>query len=382
MTHEHAGTPPAAPPAALAGALTATGSRRYPSPRKKIPHQARVLALASVKGGPGKSTMVEVLASGLALHGFAVLVVEVEYNTRLTHTLTGVRGREGRGAALPAPAAAALGVPSGDAADTFDLNETTWLLFTRPHLAETMEPVQIGLPDLMQRIPALSKPAVDQVIGQRAWRNPAVLEFVPGTTRLRDLDNRGFLESASSGSIQDFDPVTQLARGLEALRGRYDFIVLDTPPVAGLVQRNALCACDYIIPVVDFDPDSYEDFLRTDTFIASVRAINRSMKLPEPQVLGVVYNKFDADFADNDVLLLKAYTEGHFASPDSDEVVPPLIYYPQLGLVREDRRTIIRGHQQRKPLHVFAPTSPIGNDAYAFVEVTERMLQVNGYIAR
>jgi cellulose biosynthesis protein BcsQ len=337
-----------------------TAGRRFPPPQKKRPKDTTcVIALASVKGGPGKSTIAEILATGLALHNFAVLLVEVEYNTRLTHTLTGVRA-----------------TGSGD---PFDVNQTTSLFFTHPEQAEGIEPIQVGLPELTQRIPKLSKPATDQLLGQRAWRRPAVLEFVPGSTRLRDVDNRIYLATASTQRV-DFDPYTQVTHALATLRARYDFIVLDTPPVAGLVQRNALGASDYIIPVVDFDPDSSEDFVRTDQFVASVAAANRAMKLPEPQVLGVVYNKYDDTFEENDVALLKAYTEAHFAGPDDDRLLPALVPYLRLGVLRNDRKTIVRGQQARKPLHVFAPTAGVGSDAYAFVEAVEQLLEVSHLI--
>src|SRR5262249_11136583 len=108
--------------------------RRLPPPQRRLDGHARVLALASVKGGTGKSTAAEQLAAGLALHGFAVLVVEVEYNTRLTHTLTGIRAGGGVG-------------------DPFDVNSTTWYLLTHPERAAGLEPVQIDLADLAGRIP-------------------------------------------------------------------------------------------------------------------------------------------------------------------------------------------------------------------------------------
>src|SRR5260370_30834314 len=126
-----------------------TAGRRFPPPQKKRPNDsACVIALASVKGGPGKSTIAEILATGLALHNFAVLLVEVEYNTRLTHTLTGVRA-----------------TGSGD---PFDVNQTTLLFFTHPDQAEGIEPIQLGLSELTQRIPVLSNPATDQLLGQPA----------------------------------------------------------------------------------------------------------------------------------------------------------------------------------------------------------------------
>src|SRR5262249_12767724 len=153
--------------------------RRLPPPVRRLPGPARVLALASVKGGTGKSTAAEQLAVGLALHGFAVLVVEVEYNTRLTHVLTGIRA-------------------GGATGDPFDVQSTTWFLLTQPDHAAGLEPIQIDLADLVGRIPVLSKPAADQLCGQRLWRRPATLELIPGSTRLRDLDQRTFLASAST----------------------------------------------------------------------------------------------------------------------------------------------------------------------------------------
>lgn len=336
------------------------GTKSVYRPQKMLENRnARVLTLASCKGGTGKSTLAEILASGLALLGYSVLLIEVEYNMRLMHTLT---GRRQRGRALPIS------------------DETTACqLFTHPEMALGVKPIEVHYAEqVANAIPYLGKDRVDRLVAVRDWSHPATLHFIPGSTSLRGMDNKFFMATASDFAA-DFHQDVQFAKAVDALRPHYDFIINDTPPVTGLVQRNALAASDEIIIVGNFDTDAIEDIDRIDDFILDVAAGLKGLHREPPRVMGVVYNQFGN--TDRDLKLYRAYTEPH---PEEDEqgkptgrTEPTWVDYPSLGTITFDRDTILAANDMRKSLHIQAPTSTIGNDAWQFVKLVEQALLVS-----
>jgi cellulose biosynthesis protein BcsQ len=157
----------------------------------------------------------------------------------------------------------------------------------------------------------------------------------------------------------------QLARAMDAITPQYDVVILDTPPALSLVQENVLLASDWVIPVVDFDIDSIDDYDRTITFYKMIASSAVRLNRQPPRVLGVVYNKYDETFEENDVRLLKAYTEQHFdPDPESERILEPLVPYPTLGVIPEDRRRLTGAMNARQTVHTYTPTSKIGEALY------------------
>lgn len=315
---------------------------------------AHVLTLASCKGGTGKSFLAETLASGLALLGYAILLVEVEYNMRLLHTLT---GKKQRGRVQP-----------------MSDETTTFQLFTHPEMALGLKPIEVRYAEqVATAIPYLGKEHVDRLVHQRKWKNPATLHFIPGSTSLRGMDNRFFMATASSFAA-NFHQDLQLAMAIDNLRPHYDFIVLDTPPVTGLVQRNALAASDEIIVIGNFDTDAIEDLDRIEDFILDVSAGMKGLHREPPHVMGIVYNQFGD--TGRDWKLYRAYTELHPKVDEHENLTgqteEPWVDLPNLGRIAFDRDTILAANDMRKSLHIQAPTSRIGEDAWRFVQVVEK----------
>jgi cellulose biosynthesis protein BcsQ len=316
---------------------------------------AYVIACASCKGGTGKSMTAEALGSGLALKGYAVLVIEAEYNMTLLHTIAGKRSRPGE--------------------QQLDDATTTWLLFTRPEQATGMDPYKIDYPlAVASQIPSLNKPMVDAMLKERKW-HPQVMHFIPGTQSLEALDEKYILTSASSFAA-DFRQEVQLARAVDALRPFYDYIIIDTPPTIGLVQRNALAAADEIVIIGTFATDSVEDILRIDFFIDGIRQGVRRLGRRPPHVLGVLWNQMWN--TDRDRRLYKAYTEKH---PGEDEDghptgdwEEPLVRWSSLGTIPFDHDTLVTANDRRRSIHIWAPTSGIGRALYTFVEAVDKVL--------
>ena len=152
--------------------------------------RSRIFAVANQKGGVGKTTTAINLAASLALGDQSVLIVDMDPQGNLT---SGV-GRKGSHA------------PSGTIYDA---------------------------------LTAESTPAVEDYIVSTCvsglWLLPADRNLTGAEIELVSIDHRE----------------QRLRRLLEQVRGRFDYVLVDTPPSLGLLTLNTLVAADgVIIPVV------------------------------------------------------------------------------------------------------------------------------------
>jgi len=155
----------------------------------------KVWAVANQKGGVGKTTTVISLAGVLRQKGERVLVVDLDPHASLTSYL-------------------------GLDAETTD--DGVYGLF---HVA-VAEGNQGHAGDLAPRV---------------RQTTPDGIDILPASPALAVLDRK-------LGTRQGMGMV--LARGLQALDGEWDHIILDCPPMLGILMVNALAACDrLIIPV-------------------------------------------------------------------------------------------------------------------------------------
>src|SRR5258708_15038007 len=184
-------------------------TQRFSRPGKAAPEPARKLVIASGKGGVGKSQLAREIAFGAALGGLATLLLEVEMNHRLLHTVTGI---------------------STYAGQTVDNNSTIWGVITKPKLVEGLQPFQIDTRELLTRagFGRLSVAERREYSARWRWQTPQVLEYIPGSPSMWMLDSPTILSSASEHRM-DFDPAMQLTRGVNALAQHYDLIVMETP---------------------------------------------------------------------------------------------------------------------------------------------------------
>lgn len=95
------------------------------------------------------------------------------------------------------------------------------------------------------------------------------------------------LEPALSG---EFDAHFRLKDALEQIRGRYQYVFIDTPPTLGLITLNALVASDYILIPIQ---SSYLCLEGTDDLLETIEKVKKIAN-PQLKVLGVLVTLYDS----------------------------------------------------------------------------------------
>jgi chromosome partitioning protein len=148
---------------------------------------SKVIAVSNQKGGVGKTTTVINLAASLALAGCRVLVVDFDPQANLTSGV-GCKDRVGDGGTI--------------------YDSVTW----------EGEPHALPMPIISTGVQGLDLLPADRHL------TGAEIELVS----LADREHR-------------------LARVIDLVRDRYDFVFIDTPPSLGLLTLNALVAADAVL---------------------------------------------------------------------------------------------------------------------------------------
>lgn len=155
---------------------------------------AKILTIANQKGGVGKTTTSVTLGSALALQGKKVLLLDLD-----PHACASLHAR-----IFPE-----------------DVKESLYDIFLAPEDAWPLLWPQVIRPLALQG-----------------------MDMAPGHIRLSELEV-DFRERRAKGAV--------LASSLVALKERYDYIILDCPPHAGILLVNALVAADLLIIPIQTD---------------------------------------------------------------------------------------------------------------------------------
>lgn len=108
----------------------------------------------------------------------------------------------------------------------------------------------------------------------------AGLEMIPARINLAKLESK---------LVGDFDAPFRLKDRLESLRGRYDVVLIDTPPTLGLITVNALVASTHVLIPIQ---SSYFALEGTDDLLETIEKV-RARPNPNLRILGVVVTLHD-----------------------------------------------------------------------------------------
>lgn len=217
---------------------------------------AKVIAVANFKGGVGKTSTAAHLAMAAALDGYRVLVVDLDSQGSMTSILGGVVEDEWR---------------------------TAFALIARDFAREIV--TEQGEAALDETLTEALKITPGQVIQRTHWPN---IDLIGAQLNLYWAE---FQIPVWRMTLRRWRLWDALSRFFEAdgLLGRYDMVIVDTPPALGYLTINALSAADILIVPMGA---SYLEFESTGRFFdmlystfASIEEgendANRALGLPE-----------------------------------------------------------------------------------------------------
>ena len=225
-------------------------------------HRTQIITLANQKGGCGKSTTAISLAAALVSLGYSACLVDTDPQCNTTDHLGLDRAAHAAAGGLSLADAYLAGVPAGD--------------------------IEVFLP------PSVA-PGEAVAFGANGVRP----SLVPGNRGLGTVEKR--LEAdmharlaGGGASPLDADELRdehrrRLADSLASLRGRHDFVVVDTPPELGFLMTTSLIAADWLlIPTFPsgYDMKGLVDLARTAEKV-------RERFNPELELLGVLLGNFN-----------------------------------------------------------------------------------------
>lgn len=120
-------------------------------------------------------------------------------------------------------------------------------------------------------------------------RSPDELVYDTGVANLSLIPARISLAKLEAKLIGDFDAPFKLRDRIEQLKGKFDVIIIDTPPTLGILTVNAMVAANHVIIPIQ---SSYFALEGTDDLLETIEKI-RSRPNPDLNLLGVVVTLFD-----------------------------------------------------------------------------------------
>jgi len=174
-----------------------------------------IISVINHKGGVGKTTSTVNLAAGLAREGRRVLVVDLDTQMNLTHSLIG------------------------------ELSED------EPNVSECILDKKVSLRSVIRKT------------------HTENLDIAPSGESMVDLDLQLQAAMGREGLLK---------RALDGVKGDYDYILLDNPPHLGLTTINSLAASDYFVVPVSTEYLPMVGIKHLLGTIENVKVLNESLK--------------------------------------------------------------------------------------------------------
>jgi len=214
----------------------------------------KIWSVSNQKGGVGKTTSVVTLGGLLSSWGFKTLLVDLD--------------------------------PHGSLTSYFKMNPDEIELSVYNLFRDTSEKKKNIDPEIY--------------IAQTEFDGLAVL---PASTAIATLD-RQVAQMGGMGLV--------VATALAKLKGRYDYVIIDSPPMLGVLMINALAACDHlIIPVL-------AEFLALkglDRMVHTINMVFHSRKTPPRYtIVPTMYDKRTRAARDSLVALHQKYPSNTWAA--------------------------------------------------------------------
>ncbi len=195
----------------------------------QVVDEMTTVTVASRKGGTGKTTTTHGIARALAARRRRVLVIDIDDQAAITHTLTG--------------GTAGADVPT--------------------------------LADVLGKRPSMT--LADVVVATLVEG----VSLVPASESLAALE----LELAAMSLGRE----SRLRESIATLAGSYDAVIIDTPPSLGLLSVSALVAADIVLPVTA--PSGYSARM-TGALLDSIEQVRAYLR-PDLRVPGVLLSMVD-----------------------------------------------------------------------------------------
>ena len=213
-----------------------------------------VVALANKKGGVGKTTMTIELASGFAIAGKKVLMIDFDPQCSLTNAM--IRG-------------------SWDDYSQYNIGDVIFGEINKEKRNERGRKISLLEAGIQTQVPNL--------------------HLIGGSTDLKLMEK--------------MSPTTALAlkKRIEEIKQKYDYIFIDTPPYDGTVQESALIATEYVILVYQAKAMGLEGLQETADTIENIKEEAN----PDLKILGTILNQYKSrtDLAKEAKAFLQQHTE-------------------------------------------------------------------------
>jgi chromosome partitioning protein len=113
------------------------------------------------------------------------------------------------------------------------------------------------------------------------WKKDENLKILPANTNLRTLEPE---------LVAQVDGRVRLKARLQLIQDEFDYIIIDTPPTAGIFTQGPLIASHYVIAPIDVGFFSLEGIRQLLADITKIRAHYN----PELEIRGVLLTKYDS----------------------------------------------------------------------------------------